>query len=96
MKSPAPELYLTHILESIELATSYIAGIDFAEFSQNQQLQDAVIRRIDIIGEAVQTVTQAQNGIAASAAAQNRTTFGRKQGCISPLPPHSRWYFAGG
>lgn len=52
MKSPAPELYLTHILESIELARSYVAGIDFVEFSRNQQLQDAVVRRIEIIGEA--------------------------------------------
>ena len=53
MKSPAPELYLTHIIESIELARSYVAGIDFVEFSRNQQLQDAVVRRIEIIGEAV-------------------------------------------
>ncbi len=53
MKSPAPELYLTHILESIELARSYVAGINFVEFSGNQQLQDAVVRRVEIIGEAV-------------------------------------------
>lgn len=39
MKSPTPELYLTHILESISMARSYVAGIDLVEFSQDWQLQ---------------------------------------------------------
>lgn len=56
MKSPDPSLYLTHILESIELARSYVAGIEYREFSGSQKLQDAVIRRIEIIGEAVKNL----------------------------------------
>lgn len=53
MKYRDPSLYLTHILESIELARSYVAGVEYVEFSENPQLQDAVVRRIEIIGEAV-------------------------------------------
>ena len=58
MKSPDPTLYLTHILESIELAKSYVLGVDYIEFSESQKLQDAVIRRIEIIGEAVKNLPQ--------------------------------------
>ena len=53
MKSPDPTLYLTHILESIELAKSYVQGVDLIEI---QKLQDTVIRRIEIIGEAVKNL----------------------------------------
>ena len=56
MKSPDPALYLTHILESIELARAYVQGVDIIEFSESQKLQDAVIRRIEIIGEAVKNL----------------------------------------
>ena len=31
-------------------------GVDFREFSESQKLQDAVIRRIEIIGEAVKNL----------------------------------------
>lgn len=53
MKSPGPALYLHHILESIELAESYVAGINYDQFTEDPRLQDAVVRRIAIIGEAV-------------------------------------------
>jgi len=56
VKSPDPTLYLTHVLESIELAKSYVSGVDFIELSESQKLQDAVIRRIEIIGEAVKNL----------------------------------------
>ncbi len=56
MKSREPALYLDHILESIDLAQSYLAGIDFDAFSGDQRLQDAVVRRIEIIGEAVKNL----------------------------------------
>lgn len=58
MRSSDPSLYLTHILESIEFAESYVAGIDYIGFSENQQLQDAVVRRIEIIGEAASPPSQ--------------------------------------
>jgi uncharacterized protein with HEPN domain len=56
VKSSDPSLYLTHILESIEFAQSYVADVDYLAFSENQQLQDAVVRRIEIIGEAVKNL----------------------------------------
>jgi len=56
VKFPDPSLYLTHILESIELAQSYVEGVEYLEFSDSQQLQDAVVRRIEIIGEAVKNL----------------------------------------
>lgn len=59
MKPPAPELYLTHNLESVESAGSYVAGIDYIEYGENQQLQDAVVRRIEIIGEAGKNLSSA-------------------------------------
>jgi uncharacterized protein with HEPN domain len=48
-----PRLYLTHILESVALATTYVGEVSLVDFVENQQLQDAVIRRLEIIGEAV-------------------------------------------
>jgi len=33
-----------------------VEGVDFREFSESQKLQDAVIRRIEIIGEAVKNL----------------------------------------
>lgn len=47
-----PEIYLRHILECIEMVYSYIEGISEKEFLQDVKLQDAVIRRIEIVGEA--------------------------------------------
>lgn len=51
-----PRLYLTHILESADLVASYVRGLDLVEFAKDQQLQDAVVRRIEIIGEAVKNL----------------------------------------
>jgi len=56
VKDRDPILYLTHVLESIELASAYVEGVDFQRFSESQQLQDAVIRRVEIIGEAVKNL----------------------------------------
>jgi uncharacterized protein with HEPN domain len=48
-----PRLYLTHILDSIDLIESYVSGIDLPSFAEDQEKQDAVVRRIEIMGEAV-------------------------------------------
>ena len=47
----APE-YLKHILEAIDRATGYVAGMDEKTFEQDTRTQDAVIRSLQIIGEA--------------------------------------------
>lgn len=46
-------LYLDDIRESIEKIESYTQNINEEEFSRNIQTQDAVLRRLAIIGEAV-------------------------------------------
>lgn len=44
--------YLAHIAEAIERIGHYTGGMDEAAFLSNQLVQDAVIRNIEIIGEA--------------------------------------------
>src|SRR3989344_4549375 len=46
-------LYLDDILESIEKIEEYTHDLSEEEFSRNTEVQDAVIRRLAIIGEAV-------------------------------------------
>ena len=51
-----PALYLCHILESIDFIQSYVADLNYDAFLIDQQIQDAVLRRIEIIGEAVKNL----------------------------------------
>jgi len=44
--------YLSHILEAISRIETYASGMDETAFASNQITQDAVIRNIEIIGEA--------------------------------------------
>ena len=49
-------LFLDHILESIELIEEYVAGKNINDFMESKKLQDSVIRRIEIIGEAIKNI----------------------------------------
>ena len=49
-------VYLDDILESITQIEKYINKVDEDKFSKNTQLQDAVMRRLEIIGEAVKNL----------------------------------------
>lgn len=51
-----PKIFLGHILESIEFIEEYTAGVSKAEFSETRQKVDAVVRRIEIIGEATKNL----------------------------------------
>jgi uncharacterized protein with HEPN domain len=44
--------YLGHILEAIERIERYVSGLDESAFLSSNLVQDAVIRNIEIIGEA--------------------------------------------
>ena len=44
--------YLMDILASARIIRTYVAGVTQHEFLQDAKLQDSVIRRIEIIGEA--------------------------------------------
>jgi uncharacterized protein with HEPN domain len=45
-------LYLDDILESIQAIEEYTEGITYQQFNTNRLLQDGVVRRLEIIGEA--------------------------------------------
>ena len=49
------EVYLRHILEAVNLIRQYLTGVTREEFMTNRMLQDAVIRELEIIGEAANT-----------------------------------------
>lgn len=49
-------LYLTDIIDSISQIERYVKGISEIDFLENLEKQDAIIRRIEIIGEAVKHV----------------------------------------
>lgn len=57
MKPERVEDYLQHIAEAIERATHYLQPVpDLAAFEKNTQVQDAIVRNIEVIGEAVNNV----------------------------------------
>lgn len=51
-----PKIFIEHILESIERIEEYTKGITKDEFLSSRKTQDAVIRRIEVIGEAVKNI----------------------------------------
>jgi uncharacterized protein with HEPN domain len=50
--------YLDDIRESMELIREYVTGMTYSDFEVNRQTQDAVIRRLEIIGEAVKSIPE--------------------------------------
>ena len=46
-----PRFLLEHILEAIKKIDEYTAGVSKEEFPANSQVQDAVMRRLEIVGE---------------------------------------------
>jgi uncharacterized protein with HEPN domain len=50
------ELYLNDILVSIKRIEDYVKNQSFGEFSKDQKTIDAVIRNLEIIGEAVKKI----------------------------------------
>lgn len=50
------KLYLTDILDSINKIDEYTSKITEDDFLKNSQAQDAVIRRLEIIGEAIKRI----------------------------------------
>jgi uncharacterized protein with HEPN domain len=46
-------VYLLDMLQSAQMIQTFVEGMDQAAFEQDIKTQDAVIRRIEVIGEAV-------------------------------------------
>jgi len=51
-----PKIFIEHILESIARIEEYTKNKTKKEFLNSKQIQDAVIRRIEIIGEAAKNI----------------------------------------
>jgi len=50
-------VYLRHILDAIESIDNYTKGMSESEFLSNSMAHDAVVRQIEIIGEAARNVS---------------------------------------
>ena len=53
-----PKIFLGHIIECIELIEIYIKEQTFESFKNSIQLQDSLIRRLEIIGEAITNLSE--------------------------------------
>jgi uncharacterized protein with HEPN domain len=51
-----PEVYLNDILRSINKVQNYSGDMSFEEFKEKEMAQDAVLRNLEIIGEAVKNI----------------------------------------
>lgn len=56
-------VYLRHVLDACRRIQEYLEGVDRVQFEQNHQLQDGVIRQLEIIGEAVKHVSRGMRSI---------------------------------
>lgn len=50
------KLFIIDILESIEKIENYIAGLSYEEFLNDTKTKDAVVRNLEIIGEAANQI----------------------------------------
>lgn len=57
-KSRDELVFLEDILDCIEKIAGYVENLTEKEFEENTEKQDAVIRRIEIIGEAVKNISK--------------------------------------
>jgi len=48
--------YLAHILEAIDRIERYIADVGYEDFVGREMVQDAVVRNLEIIGEACRNI----------------------------------------
>ena len=53
-----PRVYLAHIVECVDAVEGYVAGMDQAAFALDVKTQDAVQRRLAVIGEAVKNLPE--------------------------------------
>lgn len=49
-------VYIDDLLECIDKVDEYTEGVGEGEFYENTQIQDAVIRRLEIVGEAIKNI----------------------------------------
>lgn len=49
--------YLGDIKEAIELISAYTQGLTFQKFTQDRKTQDAVVRNLEVVGEATKNIS---------------------------------------
>lgn len=54
---PRDKVYLLDILEAAKLAAGYVSRKSLEQFLEDTQCQDAVIRRLEVIGEAARRIS---------------------------------------
>jgi len=54
-------LYLSDIVDAIQAIEVYLADITFEQFTADRKTVDAVVRNLEVIGEAAGKLTQAEN-----------------------------------
>ncbi|MDP1654996.1 MAG: DUF86 domain-containing protein [Hylemonella sp.] len=58
--------YLQHILEAVDNIRDYTAGMDLAAFMADRKTRDAVVRNLEVIGEACNNVAKHHPDFAAN------------------------------
>lgn len=58
MSGKSDKVRLLHILESVELISQWLQGVGKETFFRDKKLQEAVIRRIEVIGEAAKNISE--------------------------------------
>ena len=53
------KIYIDHIIQSIDRIKTYLTGKDHQSFNEDFLTQDAVIRQLEIIGEAAKHISKA-------------------------------------
>ena len=52
------QLFLKDILEAVHRIQSYMDGVDYDQFQKDTKTQDAVLRNVEIIGEAAKQLSE--------------------------------------
>ena len=51
-------LYISHVLDSIKAVETYTEGIDYNVFCSNPLIYDAVIRKLQVLAESTQRISE--------------------------------------
>jgi len=46
------KLYIGHIIDAISAIEEYVSGMSYDDFSKDKKTQDAVLRKLEVVGEA--------------------------------------------
>jgi uncharacterized protein with HEPN domain len=50
--------YLNHVRDAVETVEEYLEGVAYEQFTSNKMIIDAVVRELEIIGEASNNLSQ--------------------------------------